>query len=219
MGAVGVWRVRMHSRKFCTCRSVAQPKPFSDFFSMVGLFFGAFQKDLQLFAADVHAGLVAIQLIELIVAALVLHGGVVDGEDGDEILGILGDRHHGFRLIDALLVRLAGGGVDGAGDSPRPSACGCRRRRARPGRRGCRRRNRSRSASWRKRLGSNGRCAAGPCHCSQSSGPASLVAGAPPDSCSATRSGPCARCRGCRRPRWRGPPYIGRNCGAACPPG
>src|ERR1035441_293102 len=35
--------------------------------------------------------LVAIQLIELIVAALVLHGRIVHGEDADEILGILGD--------------------------------------------------------------------------------------------------------------------------------
>src|ERR1017187_3538850 len=31
MGAVGVWRVRTHSRKFCTCRSVAQPKPLASF--------------------------------------------------------------------------------------------------------------------------------------------------------------------------------------------
>src|ERR1035437_9123413 len=81
------------------------------------LFLRAFQKYLEFLAPDVHAALVAIQLIELIVAALVLHGRIVHGEDADEVLGILGDGHHRFRLIHAPLVGLARGGGDGAGES------------------------------------------------------------------------------------------------------
>src|SRR5215831_4349701 len=74
--------------------------------------FRALAVDLQIFAADVHAGLVAVELIELVVADLVLHRGVVDAEDADEVFGVLGGGDDALGLIDAGLVGAIGCGGD-----------------------------------------------------------------------------------------------------------
>ncbi len=49
--------------------------------------------------ADVHARLVAIELVELVQAVGIVHTGVVDGEHTQKILRILGRHHHGFRRL------------------------------------------------------------------------------------------------------------------------
>ena len=73
------------------------------------LVFLALPEDFEVFAADVHASLVAVELVELVVAGFVLHGGVVDLEGGDEILGIFGSDNDGLRRFEAGAVGLTCG--------------------------------------------------------------------------------------------------------------
>ena len=162
----------------------------------------ALQKHLQLLAADIHSTLVAIQLIELIVTALVLHRRVVHREDRHEILGVLGDRYHRFRLVHPRLVRLARGGRNRARERRRPSASVCRRRCAPPGRPRCLRRNRSTAASCGNGPRQTRDVARGPATAPSPDVPASFGSGRagqiivqPP------RSEPCAHCPVCRRPQ------------------
>src|ERR1035437_10578564 len=73
---------------------------------------GAFQEDPQVFAANVHAGLVAVSLIKKVVAGSVMHGRVVDRKNPNEVFRVFGDGHNRLGLVHARLVRLAGGRVD-----------------------------------------------------------------------------------------------------------
>jgi hypothetical protein len=50
--------------------------------------------------------LVAVELVELVIAGLVSHGGVVDGEDAEEVFGVLGGGDDGFRGVDGFAMRI-----------------------------------------------------------------------------------------------------------------
>ena len=64
---------------------------------------------------NIHAGFVAVELVQLIVLRRIAHRGVVDGKHAQEVLRVLGSDHHAIGRVDARPMRLAAAAVTESG--------------------------------------------------------------------------------------------------------